>query len=75
MIMDLASEVTAPNVDVMVRDTYQKWLNKCTIVYCIMRAAMCDKFSNKFDNTQLKMMLQMLNKSFGILEDLSSIGH
>ena len=75
MIADLAPEVLALNVDTMVRDTYQKWLNDCMTVRCVMEAAMSDKFSCKFDDAQSKEMLQMLNKFFGTLEDLSSIGH
>ena len=73
--MDPAPEVSAPNTDVMIRNTYKKWLNSCTTVYCIMRVAMNDEFSCKFANAQLKEMLQRLNKSFGVLEDLSSTKH
>ena len=40
-----------------------------------MRPTMSDEFSYKFDDAQLKEMLQILNKSFGTLEDLSSTGH
>ena len=36
---------------------------------------MSDEFSYKFDDAQLKNMLQMLNKSFGTLEDSSSTEH
>ena len=36
---------------------------------------MSDEFSCKFVDTQPKEMFQMLNKSFGILEDLSSTWH
>ena len=75
MITDPAFEVSAPNTNVMVEDTYQKWLNNCVTVCCIMRDAMCDKFSCKFINAQSKEMLQMLNKSFGTLENLSSTEH
>ena len=45
------------------------------IVCCIMRAAISDEFSCKFVDALPKEILQMLNKSFGTLEDLSSIGH
>ena len=75
MIIDLALEVPAPNADAMVRDTYQKWLNDCMTVRYIMRAAMSDEFSCKFNDAQSKEMLQILNKSFGTLKDLSSTGH
>ena len=47
---DLAPQVLAFNTDVIVRDTYQKWLNDCTIVCCKMRASMSDEFSYKFAN-------------------------
>ena len=75
VIMDPAPKVSDSNADVMVRDTYQKWLNDCMIVYYIMRVAMCDEFNYKFDDAQLKKMLQKLNKFFGTLKDLSSNGH
>ena len=71
MIIDSALEVPALNANTTVRDTYQKWLNDCMTVCCIMRAAMSDEFSYKFDNTQPKKILQMLNEFFGILKDLS----
>ena len=73
MVIDPAPEVPAPNANVMIRDTYQKWLNDCMTVRCIMRAAISDEFNCKFIDTQPKEMLQMLNKSFGSLKDLSSI--
>ena len=72
VIMDLAPKVPVPNSDVKVRDTYQKWLNDCMIVRCIMRATMSDEFSYKFIDAQPKEMLQMLNKSFDTLKHLSS---
>ena len=40
-----------------------------------MRVAISDEFSCEFDDAQSKEMLEILNKSFGILEDLSLIGH
>ena len=73
--MDLAPEVPASNTDAIVRDTYQKCLNDCTIVCYIIRTTMNDEFSCKFDDASVKEMLQMLNKSFDTLEDLSSTGH
>ena len=75
ILTDLAPVEPTPNANVMVRDTYQKWLNDCMMVCCIMEAAMSDKFSCKFDDAQSKEMLQMLNKFFGTLEDLSSTLH
>ena len=75
MIRDPAPEVPTLNVDVIVGDAYQKWLNDYTTVRCTMRAAMNYEFNYKFDNAQSKEMLQMLNKFFGTLENLSSTEH
>ena len=55
--MDLAPEVSTLNANTMVRDTYQKWLNDCTIVYYIVRVAMSNKFSCKVIDTQSKEIL------------------
>ena len=65
MIMDPIPEIPVSNADVTIRDTYQKWLNDCMTVRCIMRATVSDKFSCKFDDAQPKEILQMLNKFFG----------
>ena len=52
VVTDLAPEEPAPNVRGTVRDTYQKWLNDCTTIRCIMLAAMNDEFSRRFENAQ-----------------------
>ena len=57
MIMDLVPKVLTLNTNTMVRDTYQKWLNDCTIVYYIVRVAMSNKFSCKVIDTQSKEIL------------------
>ena len=45
VILDPALEEPASNAPHAIKDTYQKWLNDRTIVCCIMRASMNDKFS------------------------------
>ena len=75
MIIDSIPKVQASNLDAMMRDAYQKWLNDCMTVCCIMRTTMSDEFSCKFDDAQPKEMLHMLNEFFGTLEDLSSTRH
>ena len=75
MIIDSALEVPALNANTTVRDTYQKWLNDCMTVCCIMRTIRSNEFSYKFDDAPLKEIFQMLNKSCDILEDLSSTRH
>ena len=57
MITDPPPEVPAPNADATIRDTYQKWLNHCMIVHCIMRAIMNDEFRCKFDDAQLNKII------------------
>ena len=47
-----APKEPAPNAHSAVRDTYQKWLNDQVIVRCIMRMAMNNKFSRKFEDAQ-----------------------
>ena len=70
VIMDPTPEEPALNAKGMVRDTYQKWLNDRTTIRCIMLAAMNDEFSRRFKNTQPQEMLQMLNDSFGMPDDV-----
>ena len=70
VVTDSAPEEPAPNARGTVRDTYQKWVNDCTIVRCIMLAAMNDEFSRRFENAQPQEMLQMLNDSFGMPDDV-----
>ena len=67
--MDPALEELASNAYGMIRDTYQKWLDDQTMVCCIMRATMNDKFSHKFENAWLEKIFQILNESFKTLED------
>ena len=64
------SEEPAPNACSTVRDTYQKWLNHQTMVHCIMLAVMNDEFSHHFKNALPQDMLQILNESFGISDDV-----
>ena len=49
VITNLVPEEPTPNVRIEVRDTYQKWVNDCTIVWCIMLASMNDEFSRKYE--------------------------
>ena len=57
MYIDLALEELAANAPHTTRDTYMKWLNDHTIMRCIMRAAMSDEFSYKFEDTQSLEMI------------------
>ena len=68
VLTDSALKEPAPNVCGAVRDTYQKWINNCTMVHCIMWAAMNNEFSRKFEDAQLEKILQVLNESFGTLD-------
>ena len=70
VVTDPASEEPAPNARGTVRDTYQKWLNDRTTIRCIMLAVMNDEFSRRFENVQPQEMLQMLNDSFGMSDDV-----
>ena len=47
---DQAPEEPATNAPRAVRDTYMKWLNDRMTVHYVMRAAMNDKLSRKFEN-------------------------
>ena len=53
-----------------IRDTYQKWVNDRTTVWCIMLASMNDEFSRKFKEAQPKEILQKLRESFKMLDDI-----
>ena len=70
VLIDPALKEPAPNARNTIWDTYQKWLNHRTIVYCIMLAAVNNEFSYQFENAQPHDMLQMLNKSFGTPDDI-----
>ena len=50
VVTDLAPEEPALNARGTIRDTYQKWLNDRTTVWCIMLTAMNDEFSCRFEN-------------------------
>ena len=43
--MNPTPEIPALNADATVRDTYQKCLNNCMIIRCIMRTAISKEFS------------------------------
>ena len=66
---DEVLEESAANAPRAMRDTYMKWLNDRMTVPCMMRAAMNDEFSHKFEDAQPKENIQMLNESFDIPED------
>ena len=40
------------------------------MLHCIILTVMNDEFSCRFENAQLQDMLQMLNESFGMLDDV-----
>ncbi|XP_073112257.1 uncharacterized protein [Elaeis guineensis] len=69
MLTDLAPKEFAPNACGAVQDTYLKWLNDRTMVYCIIQVAMNDEFSHKFEKAQSEEMLKVLNDFFGTLDD------
>ena len=48
---DEVLEEPVANAPHTVRDTYVKWLNDCTIMHCVMRIAMNDELSCKFEDT------------------------
>ena len=50
VLKDPTSEESILNARGTVRDTYKKWLNDRNTVHCIMRAAMNDEFSYKFED-------------------------
>ena len=50
VLMDEAPEEPIANIPHAVRDTYVKWLNDRTTMHCVIRAAMNDKFSHKFED-------------------------
>ena len=71
VILDPAPEEPAVNACGTVRDTYQKWLSDRTTMRCIMLAAiMSDEFSCRFETTQPKDMLQVLEDTFGTPDDV-----
>ena len=70
MLIDLAPKEPTVNAPRATRDTYLKWLNDCTTVHYIIRVPMNDEFSCKFEDAQLEEMIQLLNESFDIYEDV-----
>ena len=70
VLTDLVPQEPAPNARSLIRDTYQKWLNDQITVYYIMLTVMNDKFSCRFDNAQPQDILQILNESFGMSDDV-----
>ena len=52
------------------RDTYMKQLNDHMTVRCMMREAMNDELSRKFEDAQPEEMIQILNESFSTPEDM-----
>ena len=70
ILTDEASEEPAVNASRTMRDTYMKWLNNHMTVRCVMRAAMNDELSRKFEDAQPKEIIQMLNESFSTFEDV-----
>ena len=50
VLTDQAPEEPAVNAPRAVRDIYMKWPNDCTTVRCVMRAAMNNKLSRKFED-------------------------
>ena len=69
ILTDQGPEESAVNAPCTMRDTYMKWLNDLMIVRCMIRAAMNDELSHKFEDAQSEEIIQMLNESFGTLED------
>lgn len=70
VIRDLAPEEHAPNARSPAHVTYQKWHSDCTTMHCIMRAAMNDELSHKFEDARLKKILQVLKESFSTLDNV-----
>ena len=52
VLTDLAPEEPAANAPRAMRDTYMKWLNDRTTMRCVMRVAMNDELSHKFEDAQ-----------------------
>ena len=46
-----------------------KWLNDRMTVHYVMRAAMNNELSHKFEDVQLEDIIQILNESFDTSED------
>ena len=70
VLMNEAPEEPATNAPRAARDTYMKWLNDCTTVRCMMRAAMNDELSHKFEDAESEEIIKILNESFSTPEDV-----
>ena len=70
VLTDHTLEEPASNACGAIRDTYQKWLNDRTTMRYIMRVAMNDEFSHKFEDAQSEKILQVLNESFSTPNDI-----
>ena len=57
VLTNQAPEEPATNAPRAARDTYIKWLNDRTTVRCMMRAAMNNELSRKFEDAQLEEMI------------------
>ena len=68
--MDQTPEELATNAPRAMRDTYMKWLNDRMTVHCVMRVAMNDELSHKFEDVQPEEMIQILNESFDTPKDV-----
>ena len=60
VLTDQALEEPTANAPRTVRDTYMKWLNDHMTMCCMMRVAMNDELSHKFEDPQPEEMIQML---------------
>ena len=69
VLTDPTSEELAVNAPRATKDTYLKWLNDHTTMCCIIRIAMNDEFSHKFEDVQSEKIIQLLNESFSTPED------
>ena len=70
ILMDEVPKEPTTNASCAMRDTYLKWLNDRTTVRCVMRAVMNDELNHKFKDAQPEKIIQKLNESFDILEDV-----
>ena len=70
VISDPAPEVPAQNARQAVKDAYQKWLNDCITMRCIILASMSDELSRRFESAQSEEILQALGDSFGTPDDV-----
>ena len=70
VLTDQVPEEPTVNAPRAARDTYMKWLNDRTTVCCMMRAAMNDELSRKFEDAQPEEMIQIWNEFFSTTEDV-----